>query len=87
MATHEGGMVTGFHGVLSGLAFHFAGIANAIFRGKLMSVFLMFKIPGPSLTWIFVWLPALIHDGLGEVQGISGYLDEINEIQSPQAEV
>ena len=48
-------------GVLSGLAFHFAGIDNAIFWGAVMSVLLMLPILGPPLTWIFVWLPAIIY--------------------------
>ena len=61
-ATLKGCLALGFlQGTLSGLAFHFAGIDNAIFWGAVMSVLLMFPILGPPLTWIFVWVPAIIY--------------------------
>jgi predicted PurR-regulated permease PerM len=61
-ATLKGCIALGIlQGMLSGLAFHFAGIDNAIFWGAVMSVLLMFPILGPPLTWIFVWVPAIIY--------------------------
>ncbi|MEI6847499.1 MAG: AI-2E family transporter [Chlorobiaceae bacterium] len=60
-ATIKGCMVVGIvQGTLSGLAFHFAGIDNAVFWGTIMSVLLMFPVLGPLLTWICIWIPVII---------------------------